>query len=95
MDEEELALDISQRWRVDRRHILGAYGDLAAKSARLVRPEEQPRCRPHECQHRSNRAEGSIAQELTAIRAHRETALVVTAKEGEKRRGDPAHDQTE
>jgi hypothetical protein len=95
MDEEELALNISQWWSIDRRHILGAHGQLTTESARLVGPEEQPGRRSHQRQHRSHRAKSGITEELAAIRANRETALVVTPEKGEKGRGDPSHDQTE
>src|SRR5215212_2593532 len=95
VDQEELSLDISQRGRVDRRDILGGHRYLLTESACLVRPEEQPGRRPHQRQHRSHRTESGIAQELAAIRAHREAALAVATKKGEKRRGNPPYDQAE
>src|ERR671912_2292804 len=61
MHEEELALDIPQRRCFDRRHVLGAHGDLAAESAGLVWPEQQPSRRAEERQHRSHRAESGLA----------------------------------
>src|SRR5215208_4376663 len=61
MDEEELALNISQWWSIDRRDIRGAHGQLAAECARLIRPEEQTGRRAQERQHRSHRAKSGIA----------------------------------
>src|SRR5215203_426146 len=95
VDQEELALNVSQWWSIDRRHILGAHGQLTAEGAGLVRPEQQPCRSTHQCEHRSHRAQSGIAQELATIRAHRETSLAVSPKKGKKRRGDPSYNQAE